>query len=423
MTVTKAVVLLVVLALGSAIVLALASRAPDRVREAEPGPDATDASHGSHFSEEDVARHGAYRGPTYLSLALQIVLQIVTLVVLARVLVPRIVDAISGWPGGWLMRAAVVTVVLVVVTTLVSLPISYVRGFSMQHAWGLSTQSALGWLNDQGRALLVGLVTGLISALTFFGLVRAFPRAWPILGWGLFSLFAIAFAFLFPILVAPLFNKFTPLEPGPLRDRIVRLGDEARVNIDDVLVADASKRTTAENAYVAGIGASRRMVLYDTLLKAGDDDETAYIAAHELGHEVHGHIWKYIGLTALSLAGAFIGLRWLSAGTELWAWANADSIADPRALPVLVLLTVVATLLFLPVQNSISRRFEREADRVAIQLSDDPASAVKVYRRLAFSNISDLRPPRLAEWALFTHPAIPERIEDVLAAAQERDNS
>ena len=423
MTVVKACGLLIVLAFASALVLALVSRAPEQLREAEPARDATDASHGARFSDDDVARHAAYRGPAYLSFALQVVLQIVTLIVLARVVVPRVLDAIATWPGGWLTKVAVATLVVVVTMTLVSLPVSYVRGFQIEHAWGLSTQSTIAWVNDQGRALAVGLITAVIPALAFFGLVRAFPRAWPVWGWAVFTLFGVLFAFLWPILVAPLFNKFTPLEAGPLRDRIVQLGDDAGVNLDDVLVADASKRTTAENAYVAGVGASKRMVLYDTLLDAGNADETSYVAAHELGHEVHDHIWKFVGLTSLSLAAGFAVLKWLSSRADLWAWAAADSIADPRALPLLVLLTVVATLVFLPVQNGISRSFEREADRVAISLTHDPDTAVRVYRRLAFSNLADLRPPQIAEWLLFTHPPIPERIGNVQSAAENRDSS
>ena len=418
MTVSKAILLLAVLAFASAGFLAFDSRAPEPVREAEPGPEATDPSNGAEFSNEDVARHGNYRGPVYLYVAMSILLQIAALLVLARTLVPQLVARIESWPGGWVTKVAVVTAVVIVTVTLVTLPLSHVRGFQMDHAWGISTQSAFGWLNDQGRTLAVGLVTALVSALAFFGLVRAFPRTWWLWGWAAFSLLTVLLVFLYPLVIAPLFNKFTPLEPGPLRDRVVSLGEEAGVSLDDVLVADASKRTTAENAYVAGIGASKRMVLYDTLMNAGDDQETAYVAAHELGHEVHDHIWKFVGLSVISLFLAFAVLRWLSEREELWSWAAATGVGDPRALPVLALLALLAGFLSLPIQNAVSRSFEREADRVAIELTEDPGTAVTVYRRLAYSNLADLRPPRVAVWLLFTHPPIPERIENVLTAAE-----
>lgn len=411
------------LAIASAGFLAFDSRAPETVREAEPGPDATDPSLGATFTDEDVARHGAYRAPAYLYLAMSLLLQAAGLVVLATTLVPAFVARIETLPGGWVTKVAAVTILVVVTGTLLALPLSYVRTFSMEHAWGLSTQTPIAWVADAGRSLAVGAITSLVAALAFFGLARAFPRSWWLWGWAAFSVLTILLAFLWPIVIAPLFNKFTPLGAGTLRDRVVHLADEAGVQLEEVLVADASKRTTAENAYVAGIGSSKQMVLYDTLVAAGNEAETAYVAAHELGHEVHDHIWKSIALTSVSLLAGFGFLRWLAGRSEVWSWAGATGITDPRALPVLALIVLVGGLLFLPVQNAISRRFEREADRVAISLTGDPDTAVKVYRRLAFSNLADLRPPRVAAWGLFSHPPIPERIRNVLSAAQGRDNS
>ena len=417
MTVSRAILVLVVVAIASAGFLAFDSRTPPEVREAEP-EGSSDPDQGASFSDADVARHGAYRAPAYVSVALSILLQVVALVLLARVLVPATLARFADVPGGWVTKVAIVTALVVVTTALVTLPLGFVRGFQMDHAWGLSTQTAAGWFSDQARSLGVGLVVSLVPALAFFGLVRVFPRTWWLWGWATFSLLTLLFAFLWPVVIAPLFNKFTPLEQGPLRDHIVELADEAGIALDDVLVADASKRTTVENAYVAGIGASKRMVLYDTLLEAGDGDETAYVAAHELGHEAHDHILKSVGLASLSMLAGFGLLWWLTQRDEPWSWAGASGIADPRSLPVLVLFTLVAGLVFLPVQNGVSRAFEREADRVAIELTEDPVTAIKVYRRLAFSNLADLRPPRIAVWALFSHPPIPERIENVLDTAR-----
>lgn len=417
MTVSRAILILVVVAIAGAGFLAFDSRAPAEVREAEP-EGTSDPDQGASFSDSDVARHGAYRAPAYLSVGLSILLQVVALVLLARVLVPATLARFVDVPGGWVTKVAIVTALVVVTTALVTLPLGFVRGLQMDHAWGLSTQTAGGWLSDQARSLGVGLVVSLVPALAFFGLVRAFPRTWWLWGWAAFSLLTLLLAFLWPIVIAPLFNRFTPLEQGPLRDHIVELADEAGIALDDVLVADASKRTTAENAYVAGIGASKRMVLYDTLLEAGDGDETAYVAAHELGHEASDHILKSVGLASLSMLAGFGLLWWLAQRDEPWSWAGASGIADPRGLPVLVLFTLVAGLVFLPIQNGVSRAFEREADQVAIELTEDPMTAIKVYRRLAFSNLADLRPPGIAVWALFSHPPIPDRIENVLDAAK-----
>jgi len=368
-------------------------------------------------------RHGTYRASAYLSLALSLALEVVTLLLLARVVVPALFTRLDSMPAGWVGKVFVVTACVLVAVTLITLPLAYIRSFAMDHAWGLSTQTTSAWLVDAARSLGIASVTTFVAAFVFFGLVRTFPRTWWVWGWVAFSLLSLLLTFLWPIVVAPLFNRFTPLEAGPLRERVVTLAGEAGVELENVLVADASKRTTAENAYVAGVGASKRMVLYDTLVDAGEADETAYVAAHELGHEVHDHIWKLVGLSSIGLLAAFAFLRWLASRGEVWAWAGTSGIGDPRSIPLLALVVVVGAMVVLPLQNAVSRTFERQADRTAIALTADPATAVKVYRRLAFSNLADLRPPKAAVWLLFTHPPIPERIENVLSAAERAKNS
>lgn len=418
MTPMRAAVLLLIIAIVSGAALAVASRVPAEVRSAKPGPEAYDPSLGARFTPEQVARHGAYRGPAYLALALSTLVELVALVFLARGLMPRAVTVIERLPGGWPVIAAVATVFLVVVVVVATLPLSYVRGFAIEHAWQLSTRSFGGWLSDIARSVGVTAVISAIAAIAFFGLIRAFPRTWWLWGWVAFSLLTIALTFLFPIVIAPLFNKFTPLEDPALRARVVALAEDAGVTLDDVLVADASKRTTAENAYVAGVGATKRMVLYDTLIDAGGQDETAYVAAHELGHEVHHHIWKSTLVSSMALLAGFAVLAWLSHRVGVWQWAGARGIDDIRALPLLALFVTVAGLMALPLQNGISRHFERDADTVALQLTKDPDTAVETFRRLAFSNLADLRPHPVAEWLLFTHPSIPERIERALSVAE-----
>ncbi|HET7482956.1 MAG TPA: M48 family metallopeptidase [Actinomycetota bacterium] len=415
MSVARAILVVALVSIAAAVLLAVVSRTPEAIRLAKPPPDATDPSLGARFTDAEIARNGAYRGPAYLSYLLVLVVETVALVAAARAFVPRLVAATESWRGGWPTQGIVVALTLSVLLTLVVLPLGYVR-FSIDHAWRLANQSTGAWLLDQVRGLGVGLVMSAIAAIAFLAVVRGFPRAWWAIGWVVFTLLTVVLTFLAPIVIAPLFNRFTPLPDGPLKERVVALAHDAGVDLDDVLVADASKRSTAENAYVTGIGASKRMVLYDTLIDAGDDRETAYVAAHELGHEVHDHIWKGIAVAALGLLVGFVALRWLATRPGLWAWGGAAGIHDVRALPLVALLVGAAGLLSLPLQNSVSRAFERQADTTAITLTHDPDTAVRVFRRLAFANYADLRPPRVAVWALFSHPPIPERIENALAS-------
>ncbi|MDQ4027021.1 MAG: M48 family metalloprotease, partial [Actinomycetota bacterium] len=211
------------------------------------------------------------------------------------------------------------------------------------------------------------------------------------------------------------FNKFQPLEDGRLRDRVVALAHSADVNVGEVFVIDASKRSTTENAYVAGLGNSKQLVLYDTLVRAGDDRETAFVVAHELGHQVERHVVKNVLLTTCGLFVGFAVLAWFAGRAGVWAWGGADGIGDVRALPILLIFALGASLVVLPIESAISRSFERRADQIALRLTHDTETAVRVFRRLAFSNLSDLRPPAPAVWALFSHPPVADRIKLVLA--------
>jgi STE24 endopeptidase len=404
------VAVLAAAALATAGAVALAARAPASLRAAEPGRAALDPARGARFSDEQVRRGAAYSRPRYLAFALGVTLEIVLVVVLARGPWTGLVDRIERLPGGWALHAAVAGVAVAVIASLVTLPLAYVRGYAIEHAWGLSTQDVMGWLSDRGRALAVGAATSAITAVAFFGVVRWQPRTWWVWGWIAFTGLSAALVFLWPVVVAPLFNRFTPLEEG-LAARVRALARAAEVEVEEVLVADASRRSTVENAYVAGLGSTRRIVLYDTLLRDGREQEALYVAAHELGHEAERHVLKGLLLSAAGLLVGFAALAWLSSRPGLWSWAGARGVGDLRALPALMLFGAVMGLVVLPVQNTVSRSFEKRADEIAVALTGDPETATRVLRRLALNNLADLRPPAPVVLALYSHPPIPQRIE------------
>lgn len=415
MSAGRAFLIVALIALGGAGLVALVSRTPADVRAAAPGPEARDPALGGSFTDDQVARHGAYRLPQYVAFAVAIALEVVVLIVLARGPFGRMVASVRGLPGGRLVHAALLGLLVALILWAAALPLAFVRGYMIEKAWGLSTQDALGWFTDSLRGVLIGGVMAGVAASVFFFVVARMPRTWWVAGWIAFTGLTALLVFVYPVAIAPLFNRFTPVEDASLRSDIVQLADRAGVSVDEVLVADASRRTTAENAYVGGLGATKRVVLYDTLLEGGQNKEALFVVAHELGHESENHVPKGIVVASVGLLLGFGVLAWLAGREWFLSWAGASGIADLRALPVLLIYLTVAGLLVLPVENAVSRSFERRADEVAVALTDDPASGIRSFRRLAFANLADLRPPRVAEVLLFTHPSIPSRIESLLS--------
>jgi STE24 endopeptidase len=413
---SRAILILAVVAFAAAGVLALASRTPASVRNERVPPGATDPSLGARFTHAEVERNADYSRPGYLSFALQTLVGLVTLVVLARGPIARMVDAMGKWPGGWPVRVAITVAVVVIVATLASLPLAFVRGYATQHAWGRSTQDVLGWLSDQWRSLLVTGVTAMIAGLAFFALVRWHPRAWWVWTAAAFSLLTALVIYLYPVVITPLFNRFTPLQNPELVRQIKELGAKAGLPVDQVQVADASRRSTAENAYVAGLGSTRRVVVYDTLLQNASDKEVLFVVGHELGHVKENHILKGLVVAIAGYFVAFAALGWLATKESLWRWGGASGVADARAIPLLLLFATVASVITLPISNAISRHFEAQADRVGVTLTQDPNAAVRAFRQLALHDLADLDPPQAAVIGLYTHPPIPDRIRAVLAA-------
>ena len=416
MSLARALLIALIVSGASAALVALSSRAPAAVRHAEFDRSDTDPALGAEFTDQQIERHGIYRRAGYLGLALGLVLEIVVLVLLARGPVGRLVESLESWRGGLVVHAALAGIALALVTALAALPLSFVRGHVINRAWGLSTQTAAGWALDLVKGLGVGAVIAAIGACAFFALVRWQPRTWWLWAWAAFTLLTALMVWLYPVAIAPLFNKFTPLEDPALSQRITRVAQDAGVEVDEVLVADASRRTTSENAYVAGLGATKQVVLYDTLLESGSEDETVFVVAHELGHEKENHVLKNLLLSSLGLFVGFGALKLLAGWNGLWSWAGASGISDLRALPVLLLFGLLAGWLTLPAQSAVSRSFERRADAIALDLTRQPEVAVRSFRRLAFANLADLRPPGPAVWLLFSHPPIPDRIESALSA-------
>lgn len=310
----------------------------------------------------------------------------------------------------WLLIAAF-TAIAVIAVALLSLPLNY-AGLALRRAYGLSQESTPNWLGRQALELGVSLVMALVAVEGLYWLLRVAPNLWWLLATGGFVVLTLLLAYLTPYVITPLFFTQRPLEDQALRAQIFQLGERVDVPISEIYVIDASSQGNEGNAYFTGVGGATRVVLYDTLLRNYSTDELLTILAHELGHWHEQHVWKGL-LMAWIAAPLGLWIVHVALGWLLPAWGIRDR-ADVAGLPLLLLIVTLGTLVLLPAQNWLSRRWEQTADQFAIRATDDPAAFQTTFVRLARQNLTDPSPPPFFESLLGTHPAVGRRV----AAAQ-----
>jgi STE24 endopeptidase len=261
-------------------------------------------------------------------------------------------------------------------------------------------------------AAITALVTAGGAALLII-LVRRFGRRWWLPGAGAVAAIAVVFAWLAPVVLAPLFNKFTPLSPGSsARAEVLKLARRAGVEVGEVYRVNASRRVRSLNAYVDGIGPTKRVVLYDNLLRRTNRPELRSVVAHELGHVRHDDILRGLAFIVLVAPFGLLFTREL-AGVALDR-TGADS-RGPGAVPAYLLGLSVAALALGVAGNQLSRQIEASADTFALELTHDPRALIAVQRRLALSNVADPSPPGIVTALIGTHPSTTERIGAALA--------
>jgi len=316
---------------------------------------------------------------------------------------------VAKLPGRWWLKVALGALLVSLVGAVVSLPLEW-SAQRVELTEGLSHQAWGSWLSDHAIGLVVTWVFTTVALLVVVGLARLAPRSWPL--WAALAAAALAMvgSFVYPVVVEPLFNHFTPMKAGPLRSDILDLAEREHVHIGDVLVADASRRTTTLNAYVSGFGSTRRVVVYDTLLTGLPQRQIEMIVAHELGHARHDDVLTGTVLGALGSAFGVGLLGVLLGSRRVLRRAGADGLADPRAVPLVLALVVVGSLLASPVQNSISRAIEARADRTALETTHDPDTFIDMQRQLALRSLSDPTPPAWSQFWFGSHPTTLQRI-------------
>jgi STE24 endopeptidase len=307
-----------------------------------------------------------------------------------------------------LLGAAALAGGIATIVAVVELPLSIWR-HERAVDFGLSTQSLGPWLGDFAKATAVGAVYAAIAGLLAMALIRRFPRNW----WAPGALLVIAAAavtlYLQPIVVDPLFNRFEPLQRGALRAEVLRLAERADVDVGEVYRVDASRRTTAINAYVGGLGHTKRVVLYDNLIDDFPPAQVRSVVAHELGHVKHGDVPRgLLWIALVAPAGTFLVQRL----AERFARGGLDGPAKPApdVLPAVVLAFALVSFALTCAGNVLSRQVEARADAFALGLTREPGAFVDLERSLAIRNVGDPDPPRLLHALFGTHPTTLERI-------------
>ncbi len=315
------------------------------------------------------------------------------------------------------LRLPLGVLALLVIGQLVTLPFGLlIRRQNLRY--GLTRQSIGGWVRDDVTALLVSWVATTLGLALLVWLARRTPRWWFAWAGTAAAVLTFALSFLYPVVVEPLFNSFSSMQAGPLKQSILELAEREGVPVDDVLVADASRRTTTLNAYVSGFGHTRRVVLYDNLLADLTPDQVRVVVAHELGHAKHHDV--LVG-TAMGAVGSLVGVSLLALLLELKALrrrAGVDGASDPRVAPLALALFVLGALVAAPVQNAASRAVEARADRESLAATEDVETFVSLHRELALTSLSDPTPPRLTHLWFGSHPTTLQRIG--LAEAMRR---
>jgi STE24 endopeptidase len=357
------------------------------------------------FTQEEVERARRYHRPLYAVRLAELALALAVPGALAFGRAERLVDGVSWW---WL-EVVVLCAGVVVAGTLAQLPLSLYR-YRHERRWGFSTQSLRGWAADRLKSVAVGFVLLSAALLGLVGAARVFPDSWPLVAGTGAAVLVLLLSFVAPVVLEPIFNRFRPLPDERLVGELRGLAQRAGVPVRNVLVADASRRTRKHNAYVSGLGRTRRVVLWDTLLERSHEPELKVVVAHELGHRRFRHVaWG----TTLGMAGAAASVVILWACLESGWLLDALGISgaeDPGVVPFAILLFTALDLATTPLGAALSRRFERTADRFSLELTNDPEAYEATHVALARENVSDLDPPRLYHLALHGHPTAPQRV-------------
>ena len=378
------------------------------------------------MNEDKASRyHRLKRTTDTLALAWSVVLFAGLLLTGATLRLRALADALSPGAGGSLSaRLGSITAYVLLLSLLNevgSLPLAFYSGFVLERRYGLSTERLRAWMRDQAKSFTLGVALAAPAAVIVYSLIAASPERWWLVAGIVFAAIIVALTNLAPVLVLPLFYSVKPLDRAALRGRLLALADRAGARVVGAYEWGLAEKTRKANAALAGIGGTRRILVSDTMLAEYSDDEIEVVLAHELGHHVHGDIWKGIAFECgLILAGFWLASRVLRA---LAGPVGLHGVADIAGLPLLLLAAGAVSLVMLPVAHAMSRAFERDADRFALRLTGNPGAFISAMKRLGAQNLAEEHPSRIVQWLFYSHPPVSDRIAVARAFSAVDDRS
>ena len=321
----------------------------------------------------------------------------------------RISDMFASWLGYYWLTVATYAIIFIVYLQLVEAPFRFYAGYIVDHDFGISNQRVRDWVSDEFKELGTGAVLGVLAIIILYYLIRI-TDFWWLVAAALFALLSILLSIILPYVIMPIFYKVTPLEDASLRDDLVGMSKKVGPkSVHNVLVADESRRSVRANAMFSGIGSSKAIVLFDTLLNKFTKRELKTVVAHELGHYVNRDIWKSAMVSGIMSIPTFFVANY---GLELASRrVGVLSVSDPAGLPIIFAILVAMNFLLQPISNWFSRIVERKADEFALRVADDADAQASAERRLSDMSLSVDTPNRVVELFFYTHPSASRRIK------------
>lgn len=325
----------------------------------------------------------------------------------------RLSDRVDQATTNKWLRRGLFAALLTLAESVMTLPLGYVSGYVLEHRFNLSNQSRFQWAIDQMKGLAVALPFTVAGANLLLEIIDRWPKRWWAITTALALPFTVLLSQLAPVLLMPIFNRFEPLKDQALADRLKKLAQDSGISVASVLQMDMSRQTKKANAFFAGMGRTRRIVLADTLLESFTPEQIEEVVAHEIAHQAHRDLWRFVALGTIFTAGLSWSVDFLASniirryGTRI----HVPALDHVSALPLLSWLLSLTALMLAPLQNLYSRHIERRADTYALKLTNNPNAFESAMQRLAEINLADPSPSAFVKYTMYSHPPIAERID------------